>query len=134
MRFSFLALCMCLAVFLTDNASAELIAHYQFDVDDGGTTPDAIGGNLATLGDRVAINTTGGTAKVGAGALEMLGGGVTPGPSDGAVTSNSFSWTSDARTVTLWWRTDDPNVNTIDGAFVSFGDISGNGTRVDIKE
>jgi hypothetical protein len=64
----------------------------------------------------------------------MLGVGATSGPSDGAVTSNNFSWANDARTVTFWWRAKSPNMNTSDGAFVSFGDNSGNGTRFEIKE
>ena len=120
----------------TASVGAGLIAHYTFDVDNAGTTPDATSTNFAALGPAVAIDTTGGVPKVGAGALNMTlandqdqGGGA-----DGAVTSNSFSWTNDARTVTFWWRVKGPNVDTLDGAFVSFGSTAGNGTRFDIKE
>ncbi|MFK7910541.1 MAG: LamG-like jellyroll fold domain-containing protein [Akkermansiaceae bacterium] len=113
-------------------ANAALLAHYTFDVDNSGSTPDSVGSNSATLGNRVEINTTI-TGRIGSGALEMLGSGSTSGPGDGATTSNSFSWTNDARTVTFWWRADSPNVD-VEGTFVSFGDESANGTRFDIKE
>lgn len=118
---------------VTAAADAALIAHYTFDVDNGGSTPDAVGSNSAALGNRVQINTTV-SGRIGAGALEMLGQGETTGPGDGAVTSNSFSWSSDARTITFWWRAKDPNVNTSDGTFVSFGTNAGDGTRFDVKE
>lgn len=115
------------------SASASLIAHYTFDVNDSGTTPDAVGAAFATLGNRVLINTTV-SNRIGGGALEMLGGGDTQGPGNGAVTNNSFSWAGDARTVTFWWRAKNPNVNTTDGTFVSFGTEPTNGARFDIKE
>jgi hypothetical protein len=122
------------SAFAAGSAHAALIAHYTFDsVFDTNKTADSVGSAFATLGDRVVVNTTV-SNRIGGGALEMLGGGVTVGPSDGAITSNSFSWTSDARTLTFWWRADSPNTNTSDGAFVSFGDNSANGTRFEIKE
>jgi len=109
------------------------ILHYTFDTDSGGTTPDSVGSNSATLGNRVQINTTV-ADRLGDGALEMLGLGDTQGPGNGAVTSNSFSWDDDARTVTFWWRAKSPNTNTSDGTFVSFGTEPTNGARFDIKE
>jgi alpha-tubulin suppressor-like RCC1 family protein len=114
-------------------SSASLIAHYTFDINNSGTTPDAVGAAFATLGSRVLINTTV-SNRIGGGALEMLGGGNTQGPANGAVTNNSFSWAGDARTVTFWWRAQNPNVNTADGTFVSFGAEPTNGARFDIKE
>jgi hypothetical protein len=119
--------------FAIGQAVAAPIAHYTFDVDNSGSTPDSTGPNFATLGTKVRINTTV-AGKIGSGALEMLGGGNTQGPGNGAVTSNSFAWADDARTVTFWWRADSPNVNTTDGTFVSFGTEPSNGTRFDIKE
>lgn len=110
-----------------------MIAHYTFDSVVLGTTPDSIGSNSATLGSRVQINTTE-SGRIGAGALEMLGMGSTVGPDDGAVTSNSFSWANDARTVTFWWKAKTPNVNSTDGAFISFGTTAANGTRFEVKE
>ena len=115
-----------LLAFSAGNAQAALIAHYTFDVDNSGSTPDSVGSNSATLGNRVQINTSV-SGRIGTGALEMLGSGATSGPGDGAVTSNSFSWTSDARTITYWWRADSPNVDTSDGTMISFGDESANG-------
>lgn len=114
-------------------SSSSLIAHYTFDTVQSGQTPDSVGTDFATLGNRVQINTTV-PGRVGTGALEMLGAGATSGPGDGAVTSNSFSWANDARTVTFRWRADTPNANTSDGAFVSFGNNAANGTRFEIKE
>jgi len=115
-------------------SAASLIAHYTFDTVNSGQTPDAIGsGRFATLGTKVQINTTV-AGRIGDGAFEMNGGGDTQGPSNGAVTSNSFSWANDARTVTFWWKAKDPNVNTTDGTFVSFGTEPTNGHRFDIKE
>ncbi|MFK7790972.1 MAG: LamG-like jellyroll fold domain-containing protein [Phycisphaeraceae bacterium] len=115
-------------------AQGGLIAHYTFDSESAGTTADEVGSASATLGNRVQINTTV-ADRLGDGALEMLGSGETAGPGDGATTSNSFIWTSNARTLTFWWRADNPNnVNALDGTFVSFGDESGNGTRFDVKE
>jgi alpha-tubulin suppressor-like RCC1 family protein len=113
--------------------NAALIAHYTFDVANSGSTPDSVGANSATLGSRVQINTTVAN-RLGNGALEMLGGGNTQGPGNGAVTSNSFSWASDARTITFWWKAKSPNVNTSNGTFVSFGTEPNNGARFDIKE
>lgn len=124
---------ICAAAFVISQVIAAPIAHYTFDVDDGGTTPDTVGSAFATLGSRVQINASV-PEQIGGGALEMLGGGDTQGPGNGAVTSNSFSWADDARTVTFWWRADSPNVNTTDGAFVSFGTEPGGGARFDIKE
>jgi len=116
------------------SAQAALIAHYTFDsVFDTNKTADSVGSAFATLGTRVAINTTV-AGRIGDGAFEMNGGGDTQGPSNGAVTSNSFSWANDARTVTFWWKAKDPNVNTSDGTFVSFGTEPTNGARFDIKE
>jgi hypothetical protein len=121
-------------VLATGSAHAALIAHYTFDsAYDTNKTADSVGSAFATLGDRVQINTTV-AGKIGSGALEMLGGGNIQGPGNGAVTSNSFSWANDARTVTFWWRADSPNVNTTDGTFVSFGTEPSNGARFDIKE
>ena len=114
-------------------AHAALISHYTFDTENTGSTPDSVGSNSATLGNRVQINTTI-TGRIGSGALEMLGSGSTSGTGDGATTSNSFSWASDARTVAYWWRADFPAVNAADGTFISFGDESANGNRFDIKE
>jgi hypothetical protein len=114
-------------------SSPSLIAHYTFDTVQAGQTPDSVGTGFATLGNRVQINTTV-PGRVGNGALEMLGSGATQGPGDGAVTSNSFSWANDARTITFWWRAKTPNANTSDGTFVSFGTEPSNGARFDIKE
>ena len=50
------------------------------------------------------------------------------------MTGNNLSWASDARTITFWWKAKSPNVDSSDGAFVSFGDNSGSGTRFDVKE
>jgi len=118
---------------LAGPTQADLISHYTFDVDDDGTTPDSVGSAFATLGSRVRINTTV-PGLLGIGALEMLGGGIIVGPGDGALTSNSFSWPNQARTVTFWWRAKVPNVDTSDGTYVSFGANTGDGTRFDIKE
>lgn len=120
------------------SVDAALISHYTFDVDNAGSTPDSVGsGNSAALGGQVNIN-TGVAGKIGSGALEMtnVGTGKTPA-TNGAVTSNNFSWTTDARTISFWWqaKTGGPNDSrTNAGAMVSFGDTSGNGTRFDIKE
>jgi hypothetical protein len=113
--------------------SASLIAHYTFDVENSGTTPDSVGSAFASLGSRVRVNTTAAN-RIGGGVLEMLGAGDTQGPGNGAVTNNSFSWADDARTVTFWWRAKTPNVNTSNGTFVSFGSEPSNGARFDIKE
>lgn len=116
------------------SADAALIAHYTFDVDNAGTTPDSVSANFATLQNRVQINTTGGIPKVGTGTLEMLGNDEAIGPTSGAITNNAFSWANDARTITFWWRAASPNADSPNGAFVSFGDSVANGTRFDIKE
>lgn len=113
--------------------TASLIAHYTFDVDNSGSTPDSVGANSALLGNRVQINTAV-PGRIGTGALEMLGGGATQGPGDGAVTNNSFAWANGARTVTFWWKAKIPNVDTTGGTFVSFGTEPDNGSRFDIKE
>ena len=116
-------------------AQAALIAHYQFDVDNSGTTPDAVTDNCATLGLGVSIDTTANLAKFGAGALNMtyyspsLAGGA-----DGAVTSNTFTWTDDARTMTFWWKAKQPPDDTTHGAYVSMGTNPDAGARFDIKE
>jgi alpha-tubulin suppressor-like RCC1 family protein len=114
-------------------SSPSPIAHYTFDTVQSGQTPDSVGTGFATLGNRVQINTTV-PGRIGTGALEILGSGATQGPGDGAVTSNNFAWANDARTVTFWWRAKNPNTNTTDGTFVSFGTEPGNGARFDIKE
>jgi len=119
------------------------IAHYKFDEDNGGTTPDAVSPNHATLGDQVNINTSG-LAKYGAGALEMTGGPFINGMDNGAVTCNAFSWPDSARTITFWWKAKLPATNTDNGAYVSFGADpwlpdgssveNGVGVRFDVKE
>jgi hypothetical protein len=114
-------------------STASLLAHYTFDTDNVGSTPDSVGSNSATLGNRVQINTAV-AGRIGSGALEILGAGSTSGPGDGALTSNSFLWASDARTIVFWWKAKTPNVNTDGGAYVSFGDASGNGTRFEARE
>ncbi len=87
---------------------ADLIAHYTFDSDTGGTTADSVGSAYATLGPKVGIvdTTDNAPVKVGGGALVMTrwGGGDVGYGLDGAVTSNDFSWASDARTITFWWK------------------------------
>jgi hypothetical protein len=121
-------------VLTAGSAHAALIAHYTFDsVYDTNKTADSVGSAFATLGGRVVVNTTV-PGRIGGGVLEMLGGGTIHGPSEGAVTSNSFSWANDARTITFWWKAKSPNVNTSDGTFVSFGTEPTNGERFDIKE
>ncbi|MCH7228116.1 Ig-like domain-containing protein [Verrucomicrobiaceae bacterium E54] len=113
--------------------TASLIAHYSFDVDNTGTTPDSIGSAFATLGGGVSINGT--EFIAGGGALEMTESGGTVATSvDGAVTSNTFTWTDDARTLTFWWKAKAPAANVLQGTYVSFGDTIANGTRFDIKE
>lgn len=131
--YSFIGFASLAITFLGGSAEADLLAHYRFDLETEGLTPDALGANSATLGNRVQINTSV-DGRIGNGALEMLGSGVTVGPGDGAVTSNSFSWENDARTVIFWWRANSPNVNATEGTFVSFGSGEGSGTRFDIKE
>lgn len=122
------------SAFAAGSAHAALIAHYTFDsVFDTNKTADSVGSAFATLGDRVVVNTTV-PGRIGGGVLEMLGGGTIHGPSQGAVTSNTFSWANDARTVTFWWKAKSPNVNTTDGTFVSFGTEPTAGERFDIKE
>ncbi len=111
------------------------IARYTFDIEEDGTTPDSVGSAFATLGGGVSINNSV-EGMIGTGVLEMThadGSGLAA--VDGAVTSNSFDWSANgARTITFWWRAKTPNVDTSNGAFVSFGDTSANGTRFDIKE
>ncbi|MEM6257584.1 MAG: LamG-like jellyroll fold domain-containing protein [Planctomycetota bacterium] len=117
------------------HAEADLIAHYTFDTDNAGTTPDEVGPNVATLGSQVQINTTV-AGRIGGGALEMLGepgSGNVGGPSSGAVTSNSFDWTNDARTLSFWWKIDPQASQANNGTYVSFGDNSENGSRFDVK-
>lgn len=125
---------------LCGSAQAALIAHYTFDsVFDTNKTADSVGSASATLGGAVSINTTV-AGRIGNGALEMTNEDGTAAVSvDGAVTSNEFTWTSDARTLTFWWKAkeptlEEPNMDTSQGAYVSFGDISANGTRFDMKE
>lgn len=115
-------------------AAPSLLAHYRFDVEAAGTTPDAISSNFATLGGAVAINPSV-PGRIGSGALEMTqtGSGFAAG-GDGAVTSNSFLWADDARTITFWWKAKTPNVDTTNGTFLSFGDTTANGNRFDVKE
>jgi MYXO-CTERM domain-containing protein len=133
------------AVLASPAAHAALIAHYTFDAVDavnGTTTPDSVaGGAFATL-NGLSINSTTGTAKVGAGALEMSGTGT------GARTSNTFAWATDTRTIAFWWKTKlvpDPEnpeasipADTGQGTYVSMG---GSGTapaaangRFDLRE
>jgi hypothetical protein len=109
----------CLAMGVGSAYSA-LISHYTFDAASGGTTADSIGSNSASLGNRVQINTTV-TGRIGSGALEMLGGGFTQGPGDGATTRNSFSWYVDGSSTNL-----NPSTNALDIATgagpITFGD------------
>ena len=115
--------------------SASPVAHYTFDANNSGTTPDSVGSAFATLGGGVSINTTV-TGRLGAGVLDMTNAnGSGTASVDGAVTNNSFAWTTgDARTMTFWWKAKTPVANTQEGAFVSFGTTSANGTRFDFKE
>ena len=128
-------LALLVSVVMGGAAQAALVAHYQFDVDNSGTTPDAVTDNCATLGLGVSIDTTANLAKFGAGALNMtyyspsLAGGA-----DGAVTSNTFTWTDDARTMTFWWKAKQPPDDTTHGAYVSMGTNPDAGARFDIKE
>jgi hypothetical protein len=111
------------------------IAHYTFDVDQGGTTPDSAGSASATLGGGVAINTSV-VGQLGGGVLDMTAAnGSNLASVDGAVTSNSFDWSvNGARTVTFWWKAKTPVTNTLQGTYVSLGTTAANGTRFDIKE
>jgi hypothetical protein len=132
--FPCLTLFACFAL-AAGSADAALIAHYTFDVDNSGSTPDSVGANSATLGDQVGINTTV-AGRIGSGVLEMthLGTGKTAA-SNGAVTSNSYSWSSDARTITFWWKAKATQSSVgQDTNMVSFGDTSANGTRFDVKQ
>ncbi|MCH7228114.1 LamG-like jellyroll fold domain-containing protein [Haloferula sp. A504] len=119
---------------LAGTTQAALIAHYSFDVDNTGTTPDSVGSAFATLGGGVSINET--EFKAGGGALEMTNSlGSNAVSVDGAVTNNTFTWTtSTARTLTFWWKAKTPVENVLQGTYVSFGDTTANGTRFDIKE
>ena len=135
----YLGMAMAVIALTVGSAQAVLVAHYTFDVDDGGTTPDAVGvGNFATLGERVAINTTEGLAKVGSGVLHMMGPGeLTGSPDAGAVSSNMFEFGTGARTFTFWWRADVDNpdyTDTAQGTYVSTGVSAGFGNRFDVRE
>ncbi len=123
-------------VLITVPAGAGLISHYTFDSDDSGTTADSVGSAFATLGPKVGIDT--GVSKVGGGSLVMTrwGAGDVGYGGDGAVTSNSFAWTDDARTLTFWWQCKSGTIDNVNGneTFVSFGDNAGAGTRFDVKQ
>lgn len=120
-----------LAAFGAASAHAALIAHYTFDsVFDTDKTADSVGsGNFATIGTRVGINTT--SPLIGAGALEMNGGN--GGTATGALTNNAFTFATDVRTVSFWWKSDNIGQTTDQGTFVGMG-TNNNGTRFDIKE
>ncbi len=115
---------------LLSSGQAALVAHYRFDVDSSGTTPDSVGiGNFATL-NQTSISTS--APRVGAGSLFMDGSdGSTAAPGDGAITNTTFTWTQDARTMTFWWK----HAGVADnGTFISLGTNDGNGTRMDVKQ
>lgn len=124
-----------LAILISDglmlsSGQAALIAHYTFDVDSSGTTPDSVGtGNFATL-NQTSISSS--APRLGPGSLFMDGVDDSDGSSaDGAMTNNTFTWTQDARTMTFWWK----HAGVADnGTFISFGTNDGNGTRMDVKQ
>ncbi|WP_158279837.1 LamG-like jellyroll fold domain-containing protein [Coraliomargarita sinensis] len=118
---------------LTGSIHGALISHYTFDSESGGQTSDSIGSSFATLGGGVEIDTTV-ADRIGSGALRMNGSDSINGPGDGAVTDNDFTWSNDARTITFWWRAENPNVQSNWGTYFSNGDLSGSGTRFDIRE
>ena len=120
--------------FAISQAIAAPIAHYTFDsAYNTNKTADSIGSAFATLGGGVAINTSV-AGMIGTGVLEMTNANGSDRVTDGAVTSNNFTWTNDARTITFWWKAKTPVANTTQGTFVSFGNTSASGTRFDIKE
>ncbi len=117
--------------FASTSTAATLIAHYTFDVDNSGFTPDSIGSAQATLGSQVSISTT--ESKIGGGSLQMTASGseTAPGGADGAVTSNNFSLGTGARTYAFWWT--DNGADTQRGAYFSMG-TTDTGTRFEVRE
>lgn len=116
---------LCCLISLPCSVQAALIAHYTFDEDGTATV-----GSNATLGVNASISTT--TTAVGAGSLALVPGG-TPDTSgdDGAVSGNSFTWTSDTRSVAFWMQasgTQDTNATMI-----SLGSGTGAGNRFDVR-
>ena len=107
---------------------AALIAHYTFDVD--GT---AAVGTAATLGSAASISTT--SPAVGAGSL-ALSGAPTPtdtAGNDGAVSGNSFTWTSDVRTVAFWAKAASGDKGDSNATMISLGSGGGTGNRFDVR-
>jgi hypothetical protein len=126
----------------TTAPASDLLAHYRFDIDESGTTPDSAGSAFANLGSRVNIDSTFGVPLAGAGALSMNGGGTNPGASQGAVSSNTFAWVETQRTITFWWKTklilnefeELVPANVDQGTYFTCGTNAGSGTRFDAKE
>lgn len=107
---------------------ASLVAHYTFDTDgaDSGTS-----GGVAALGDAASITAT---SKVGAGALDLAGSpGTDTAGADGAVSANSFTWTTDTRTVAFWMKAASGDAGDANATMISLGSGTGGGNRFDVR-
>lgn len=115
------------ALVAVSSANGALIAHYTFD-DDG--TDSGTSGGTATLGGAGSIDK--GNYAVGSGSLSLSG---TPGTdtsgADGAVSANSFTWTTDTRTVAFWVQVGTQTDSN--PTMISLGGGAGTGTRYDIR-
>jgi hypothetical protein len=108
-------------------AQAALISYYNFDnAANGGA---AAVGTDATLGVNASISTN--LTAVGSGALALTLGTPDTAGNDGAVSGNSFTWTTDTRSVNFWMManaTQDANPTMI-----SLGSGTGAGNRFDVR-
>jgi hypothetical protein len=105
-------------------AQASLIAHYTFDAD--GT---AAVGTDATLGVNASISTI--TSAVGGGSLALVAGTPDTKGDDGAVSGNTFTWSTDTRSVAFWMKAD--ATQEANSTMISLGSGTGAGNRFDVR-
>ncbi|WP_372846930.1 LamG-like jellyroll fold domain-containing protein, partial [Pontiella sp.] len=108
-------------------AQAELIAYYPFD--SGGTA--AVGAD-ATLGAAASVSTA--DRVFGDGALALAGSPDSDSNgADGAVSGDTFEWSSDQRTVAFWMKATADDNGDSSASMVTLGYSNGAGSRFDIR-
>ncbi|QDU58702.1 LamG domain-containing protein [Aeoliella mucimassa] len=111
---------------LTSPIQAALVTHYPFDADGSATV-----GADATLGGSASIDNS--DYAVGSGSLALSAATDDALGEDGAVSGDSFTWTSDIRTVAFWMKGTAGDHGDSFSTLISLGAGTGAGERFDVR-
>lgn len=110
------------------------IALYSFETQDAGTTPETISAvDVATFGSGGSLARN--SRRLGTGSLRLRPEKVVaalPEGDDGAISSNTYTWSTDQRTIAFWMRAAAAQTDSL-ATMISLGNGATNGARFDIR-